>query len=90
MASGKVGDCGRIRKEKSKNGRFWDQGKTVRQKMNSGRGVGRLRADLQRKDQKWGEWGEGETVRKKLNAIGKCCGLRTEPQRKEQKWKVMG
>ena len=37
MASGKVADCGRIRKEKRKNGRLWDEGKTVRKKMN---GVG--------------------------------------------------
>ena len=54
MASGKVADCGRIRKEKSKNGRLWDEGNTVRKKMNGVGGVRRLRTDLQRKEQKWG------------------------------------
>ena len=54
MASGKVANYGRIRKEKSKNGRLWDEGKTVRKKMNSIAGVCRLRTDLQRKEQKWG------------------------------------
>ena len=37
MASGKVADWGRFRKEKSKNGRLWDAEKTARKKMN---GVG--------------------------------------------------
>ena len=37
MASGKVADCGRIRKEKSENGRIWGEGKRVRKRMN---GVG--------------------------------------------------
>ena len=55
MASGKVADCGRIRKEKSKSGRLWDEGKTVRKKMNGVGGVHRLRTDPQRKEQKWGE-----------------------------------
>ena len=55
MASGKVADCGQIRKEKSKNRRLWDEGKTVRKKMNGVGGVRRLRKDPQRKGQKWGE-----------------------------------
>ena len=49
MASGKVADCGRIRKEKSKNGRLWGEGMRIRRKIN---GVGKrsgLRTDLQRK-----------------------------------------
>ena len=54
MASGKVADCGRICKEKSKNGRSRDEGKTVRNKMNGVGGVSRLRTDPQRKEQKWG------------------------------------
>ena len=37
MASGKVADCGRIRKEKTENGRIWGEGKRVRKRMN---GVG--------------------------------------------------
>ena len=37
MASGKVADCGRIRKERSQNGRIWGEGRRVRRKMN---GVG--------------------------------------------------
>ena len=37
MASGKVADCGRIHKEKSKNGRIWGEGKRVLKRMN---GVG--------------------------------------------------
>ena len=37
MVSGGRADCGRIRKEKSKSGRLWGEGKTVRRKMN---GVG--------------------------------------------------
>ena len=54
MALGKVVDCGQIRKEKSKNVRLWDEGKTVRKKMNGVGGVRRLRTDPQRKEQKWG------------------------------------
>ena len=54
MASGKVADCGWIRKEKSKNGRIWDEGKTVRKKMNGVGGVRKLRTDPQRKEQIWG------------------------------------
>ena len=53
MASGGFADCGWIRKEKSKNGRLWDEGKTVRKKMN---GVGKcsgVRTEPQRKEQKW-------------------------------------
>ena len=53
MASGKVADCGNIRKEQSKNGRLQDEGKTVRKKMNGVGGVRRLRTDPQRKEQKW-------------------------------------
>ena len=38
MASGKVADCGRIRKEKSENGRIWGEEKRVRKRMNGVRG----------------------------------------------------
>ena len=54
MASRKVADCRRIRKEKSKNGRLWDEGKTVRKKINGVGRVHRLRRDPQRKEQKLG------------------------------------
>ena len=54
MALGKVADCGQISKEKSKNGRLWDEGKTVRKKMNGVGRVSRLRMDSQRKELKWG------------------------------------
>ena len=53
MASGKVENCGRIRQEKSKYGRLWDEGKTVRKKVNTVGGVRRLQTDPQRKEQKW-------------------------------------
>ena len=49
MASGKVADCGRIRKEKSENGRLWGEGRRVRKKMN---GIGKrsgLRTDIRKK-----------------------------------------
>ena len=54
MASGKGADCGRIRKEKTENGRLWGEGRRVRRKMN---GVGKssgLRTDPQRKGNKGG------------------------------------
>ena len=54
MASGKVADCGRIHKETSKNGSLWDEGKTVRKKINGIRRVRTLLTDPQRKEQKWG------------------------------------
>jgi hypothetical protein len=71
MASGKGADCGRIRKEKSKNGRLWGEGRTVRRKMN---GVGKrsgLRTDPQGKREKRGGDGaersrEGATIKRVL------------------------
>ena len=66
MASGKIADCRRIRKEKSKNGRLWDEGNTVRKKMN---GVGKrsgLRMDPQRKGKGGGGWG-GDMLRGREN-----------------------
>ena len=48
MASGKVADCGRIRKEKSENGRIWGEGKRVRKRMNGvggGADCGRIRKE---------------------------------------------
>ena len=54
MASGKVADCRQIHKEKSKNGRLWDEGKMVRKKRNGTGGVRKLGMDPQRKEQKWG------------------------------------
>ena len=62
MASGKGADCGRIRKEKSENGRVWGEGRRVRRKMN---GVGKrsgLRTDPQRKGIRGGD--EAERSRK--------------------------
>ena len=35
MATGKVVDCGRIRKERSENGRLWSEERRVRNRMNS-------------------------------------------------------
>ena len=55
MALGKVADCGKIHKEKGKNGRLWVEGKTVRNKMN---GVGK-RSGVQRDPQRKGKGGEG-------------------------------
>ena len=43
MALGKVGDCGRIRKEKSKNGRLWGEWMRVRKKMKGVGDSGRVR-----------------------------------------------
>ena len=53
MASGGEADCGRIRKEKSKNRRLWGEWMRVRKKMNGVGGGSRLRTDPQRKEQKW-------------------------------------
>ena len=53
MASGNVAGCGRIRKEKSKNGRLWGEMMRVRKKINGVGGGSRLRTDPQRKEQKW-------------------------------------
>ena len=55
MAAGKGAHCGRICKEKSKNGRLWDEGMRIRRNMN---GVGkrsRLRTDPQRKGKGGGD-----------------------------------
>ena len=38
MALGKGADCGWIRKEKSKNGKLWDEGRRVKRKIN---GIGK-------------------------------------------------
>ena len=54
MASGGEADCGRIRGEKSKNGRLWGEWMRVRKKMNGVGGGSRLLTDPQRKEQKWG------------------------------------
>ena len=57
MASGGEADCGPIRKEKSKNGSLWSEGRRIRRKMN---GVGKrsgLRMDPQRKVKGGGGWG---------------------------------
>ena len=89
MASGKVADCGRIRKEKSKNVSLWGECMRVRKKMNAVGGVRRLRMDLQRKSKNRRLWGEWMRVRKKMNGVGGGSRLRTDPQRKEQKCEVM-
>ena len=63
MASGGEADCGRIRKEKSKNVRLWSEGMRVRRKMN---GVGKrsgLRTDPQRKGKGGGGMGRREAAR---------------------------
>ena len=52
MESGKVADCGQIRKEKSENRRIWGEGRRVRKRIN-GVGESRLRTDLQEKERKW-------------------------------------
>ena len=57
MALGKVGDCGRIRKEKSKNRRLCGEGMRIRRKMNGGGKRSALRTDLQRKGKGRGGWG---------------------------------
>ena len=51
MASGKVADCGQIRKEKSENRRIWGGGKRVNNRMN-GVGGSRLWTDPQGKERK--------------------------------------
>ena len=70
MASGGEADCGRIRKEKSKNGRLWGEGMRIRRKMN---GVGKrsgLRTDPQRKGKGGGDGAErsreGANIRRVL------------------------
>ena len=63
MASGGEADCGRIRKEKSQNGRLWSEGMMVKRKMN---GVGKrsgLRTDPQRKGKGGGGRGRREAAR---------------------------
>ena len=58
MPSGKGADCGRIRKEKSKNGRLWDEGRRVRRKIN---GIGKrsgLLMDLKEKGIRGGDEAE--------------------------------
>ena len=90
MASGKIADCGRIRKEKSENGRIWGEGKRVRKRMNGvggGADCGRIRKE---KSENGRLWGEGRRVRKRMNGVGKRSGLRTDPQGKERKWEDMG
>ena len=56
MASGGEADCGRIRKEKSKNGRLWGEGMRIRRKMN---GVGK-RSGLRTDPQREGKGGGGD------------------------------
>ena len=66
MASGGEADCGRMRKEKSKNGRLWGEGMRIRRKM---KGVGKrsgLRTVAQRKGNGGGGWG-GEKPRGREN-----------------------
>ena len=63
MVSEGEADCGRIRKEKSKNGRLWSEAMRVRRKMN---GIGKrsgLRTDLQRKGKGGGGMGRREAAR---------------------------
>ena len=56
MASGRFADCGRIRKEKSKNGRLWGEGMKIRRKVN---GVGK-RSGLRTDPQRNGKGGQGD------------------------------
>ena len=63
MASGGEADCGRIRKEKSKNGRLWSKGMRVRRKMNGVRKRSGLRTDPQRKVRGGGGMGRREAAR---------------------------
>ena len=85
MASGKVADCGRIRKEKSENGRIWGEGKRVRKRMN-GVGGGAHCGGIRKEQSENGRlWSEGRRVRKRMNRVGKRSGLRPDPQRKGTK-----
>ena len=86
MASGKIADCGQIRKEKSENGRIWDEGKRVRKRINGvggGADCGRIRKE---KSENGRLWDEGISVGRKMYDVGKGRGLRTDPQRKANKW----
>ena len=90
MASGNVAGCGWNRKEKSKNGRLWDEVKTVRKKMNGVGGeadCGRIRKE---KSKNGRLCGEGIRIRRKMNGLGKRSGLRTDPQRKREGGGGMG
>jgi len=58
MASGGGAVSRRICKEKSKNGRLWGEGKTVRSKMNGVGGRERTADGSAKKIQKGGVWGE--------------------------------
>ena len=90
MASGKGADCGRIRKEKSENGRIWGERKRVRKRMNGvggGADCGRIRKE---KSENGRLWGEGRRVRKRMNGVGGGSRLRMDPQGKERKWGDMG
>ena len=70
MASGKVGDCGRIRKEKSENGRIWGEGKRVRKRMNGVGGGADWGLIRKEKSENRRLWGEGKRVRKRMNGVG--------------------
>ena len=94
MASGKVADCGRIRKEKSKNGRLWGEGMRIRRKMN---GVGKrsgLRTDLQKKGKGGGGMGLREAARaRKSKEFWKMKRSRIRHQQKsrvERRWRMLG
>ena len=69
MASGKVADCGLIRKEKSENGRIWGEEKRVRKRMNGVGGEGDCGRIRKEKSENERLWGEGKRVRKRMNGV---------------------
>ena len=86
-------DCGRIRKEKSKNGRLWGDGMRIRRKMN---GVGKRsgpRTDPQRKG-KGGGMGRREAASaRKSEEFWKMKRSRIRHQQKsrvERRWRMLG
>ena len=59
MVSGGTGDCGQIRKEKSKRGRLWGAGKTGRRKMNGVEGKRTAERSAERRGKMGGQWAQG-------------------------------
>ena len=59
MVSGGRADCGWIRKEKSKSGRLWGAGKTVRRKMNGIGGKRTVDRSAEKRAKMGGHWAQG-------------------------------
>ena len=94
MASGGEADCGRIRKEKSKNERLWGEGMRIRRKMNGIEKRSRLRTDPQRKGQGGGGMERREAARaRKSEEFWKMKRSRIRHQQKsrvERRWRMLG